>query len=204
MIARLRGVLAEKQPNQVLIDVGGVGYRVFIPLSTYTELPPVDEATELWTITYVREEFIHLYGFASQEERALFNLLTGVSGVGGRLALAVLSTLSPGTILEALAHEDVATLSRVPGIGRKTAQRLAMELKDKTGGVVFSLPALNRAGSAAGFTPPPGLLKAELTSALINLGFKAPQVEQALRRVLTSDIVRLEDGLRLALKDLSS
>ncbi|MBF0135769.1 MAG: Holliday junction branch migration protein RuvA [Magnetococcus sp. DMHC-1] len=206
MIARLRGVLADKQPNQVLVDVGGVGYRVFIPFSTYTQLPNVGEAAELWTVTFVREDLIHLYGFATQEEKVLFNLLIGVSGVGGRLALAVLSTLAPAVILDALAREDVTTLSRVPGIGKKTAQRLAMELKEKVATVACSIsPTANLPGPPGSNTPsPPALLKAELTSALINLGFKPAQVEQTLRRVLTQDTVRLEDGLRLALRDLSA
>ncbi|MBF0425311.1 MAG: Holliday junction branch migration protein RuvA [Magnetococcales bacterium] len=202
MIGHLRGTLADKQPNQLLVDVGGVGYRVFVPLSTFTELPGVGATIALWIITVVREEFIHLYGFASQEERNLFTLLTGVSGIGGRLALAILSALPPATIVTALAREDIATLSRVPGIGKKTAQRLAMELKDKIGGIAV-LPALAAQPDAAPGSPR-ARLKDELTSALINLGFKPPDVERTLRRVLASDVTRLEDGLRLALKDLSS
>ncbi|MBF0176642.1 MAG: Holliday junction branch migration protein RuvA [Magnetococcales bacterium] len=202
MIARLCGTLAEKQPNQIVVDVGGVGYRVFIPFSTYAGLPGVGEATVVWTVTYVREDAFHLYGFATLEEKNLFNLLTGVSGVGGRLALAILSTLAPATIVEALANEDINTLSRVPGIGKKSAQRLALELKEKVAGVAGSLPSAPRNQTAA--TPSPGLLRNELTSALINLGFKPLQVEQTLRRTLTNDVTRLEDALRLALKDLSS
>lgn len=131
MISFLRGRLEEAEQDFVILDVGGVGYRLHVPCSTRRSLPPVGENTRFYTYLQVREDALTLYGFASREEHRLFELLLGVSGVGPRLALGVLSAASPEVFCRLVAYEDIAGLSRLPGIGRKTAQRMILELKDK-------------------------------------------------------------------------
>lgn len=200
MIAHLRGAIAEKEPHQVVLDVGGVGYRLFIPLSTYEALPGVGETASILTVTHVREDAFHLYGFATRSERTLFGFLINVNSIGAKLALAALSTLSPANLCQAVAEADEVTLSRIPGIGRKTAQRLIIELRDKlpaTGELAPALPTTPGVSSSA-----PATLRAELTSALINLGYRKAEAEQTLERVLTPEIATLGQGLRAALKAL--
>ncbi|MBF0400212.1 MAG: Holliday junction branch migration protein RuvA [Magnetococcales bacterium] len=211
MIAMLRGVLAEKQPDHIVLDVGGVGYRLFIALSTYETLPAVGEQVRMLTLTHVREDALHLYGFASQEERALFVLLNNVTGIGTRMAISALSTLSASALAGAIASEDLHTLCLIPGVGRKTAQRLVIELKDR-------LPARNMSttptesgqeGATGADQPSPqraqqAVLREELTSALMNLGYKRPEVERALSKLfLAGQITSVGDGLRAALKALA-
>ena len=131
MIGRLTGRLAEKAPDQVLLDVGGVGYLVHIPLSTFYELPEPENPASLWIYTHVREEALALYGFLSQRERALFLLLLTVNGIGPRVALTVLSGMAPAELVDALRKQDVRRLMSVPGVGKKTAERMVLELRDK-------------------------------------------------------------------------
>lgn len=198
MIARLRGILAERHPDWILVDVGGVGYRVFIPLSTYEALPLEGEAVQVLTVTYVREDFFHLYGFVREPERILFLSLNQVTGIGAKLALAALSAMSPEHFSEAIARSDLNALARIPGIGRRLAQRLVVELKDR-------LPPLGGSvASAAPISPPAfaaATLREELASALLNLGYKRPQVEQVLSRM--GEIQDIPEGLRAALRLLS-
>lgn len=133
MIASLRGRLARKSIDEVTIEVGGIGWRVWIPLSTYEALPAEGEEAGLVTYLHVREEELTLYGFASARERRLFETLIGVSGVGPRLALHVLSRLTPERFVAAIRRQDLATLTGISGVGKKTAERLVLELKDKVG-----------------------------------------------------------------------
>lgn len=178
MIAHLRGLLVAKSVEDVIVDVQGVGYQVFIPLSTYYTLPDLQQQAQLLTTLYVREDVLRLYGFATREELELFTLLTGVSSIGPRLALNMLSSLAASDLRRAIAQESQATLQGIPGVGRKTAERVILELKDK----VALLPAeLSPAARPA--TPVDDQLVGDVVSALLNLGYKRSEAEKAVRAV---------------------
>ncbi len=198
MIAHLRGTLADKQPHEIILEVGGVGYRLFIPLSTYEKLPKPGETAQLFTITNVREDAFHLYGFASREEKRMFGFLNNVNGIGTKLALAALSTLDGQSLLTAISQGDITTLCRIPGVGKRTAQRMVVELRDR-----LPPPAPTVAGNGGAAPPVPVPLREELLSALINLGYKRPEAERAIRQVLTDEVNTVGDGLRAALKVLA-
>lgn len=226
MIAMLRGILAEKQPEQILLDVGGVGYRVFVALSTYEKLPDPGKEVRILTLTNVREDAFHLYGFATQEEKSLFILLNTVNGISTKLALSALSAMSTATLASAINTEDLTTLCRIPGVGRKTAQRLIIELKDRLPAEFFSSQENHAANAEGGNKTPASAtkdqptnqplsmpLREEISSALFNLGYKRAEVEWALGQILTGShpsatgpadkINNVSDGLRAALKVLS-
>ncbi|MGE5413542.1 MAG: Holliday junction branch migration protein RuvA [Syntrophomonadaceae bacterium] len=170
MIGRLTGRLAWKAPDQVLLDVGGVGYQVHIPLSTFYELPDAEAPASLWIHTHVREDALALYGFLTERERTLFLLLLGVTGIGPRVALTVLSGIPPAELVAALRAQDVRRLVAVPGVGKKTAERMVLELAEK----VASLP---------GEAPPkaPAAVAADdVVSALVNLGYRKSEAERAV------------------------
>lgn len=131
MIARLRGRLVSKEPGQIVVDVGGIGYRVFVPLSTYYQLPRTEQDISLRIFTHVRDDAIHLYGFHTLDERVTFELLTGVSGIGPRLASNILSGISVEELSTAILEGDLPRLKAIPGVGRKTGERVILELKDK-------------------------------------------------------------------------
>lgn len=204
MIAQLKGILEEKSTGSVLIDVQGVGYEALIPLSTYASLPEPGEAVKLLIHTSMREDGWTLFGFHTPEEKSLFSLLTGVTGIGPKLGLAALSGLAAEDLARAIAHEDVGRIATISGIGKKTAQRIAMELKDKipsVGGAV----SLGAAKSVAGGASPGDLsMREEVFSALLNLGYKRVHVEQAVAEAFADGVERMEDGLKLALKALST
>ena len=170
MIGRLTGRLAGKAPDQVLLDVAGVGYLVHIPLSTFYELPDQESPASLWIHTHVREDALALYGFLTERERALFLLLLGVTGIGPRVALTVLSGIPPAELVEALQKQDVRRLVAVPGVGRKTAERMVLELAEK----VAALP-----GEAPGKAPA-AVAADDVTSALVNLGYRKAEAERAV------------------------
>ncbi|MEG3639458.1 Holliday junction branch migration protein RuvA [Magnetococcus sp. PR-3] len=202
MIAHLKGTVATKHPDHVVLDVGGVGYRVFISLATYNELPSVGEAFTIFTVTHVREDAFLLYGFHTEAQRSLFNLLTNVNGIGTKIALAALSTYAPDALTAALSGEDVTMLCRIPGVGKKTAQRMAMELKDKMGGLPTSAAIGGVAAPVA--APSPAGMREEVASALLNLGYKRPQVDAALAKVFAAqEITDLSEALKGALKILA-
>ncbi|MBF0446769.1 MAG: Holliday junction branch migration protein RuvA [Magnetococcales bacterium] len=199
MIAQLRGTVASKEPGEVILDVGGVGYRVFIPLSTFERLPELNQTIQLLIITNVREDAFHLYGFSTVAERNMFSLLNNVNGIGTKMALSALSTLPPESLNSAIARQDVDQLSRIPGVGKKTAQRIIMELREK-------LPFLEPTSSPANLTtPPPPLLslREEIISALVNLGYRRTEAEQGVRATLTDEILDVGQGIKLALKALA-
>ncbi|MBF0293753.1 MAG: Holliday junction branch migration protein RuvA [Magnetococcales bacterium] len=207
MIAFLRGTLAEKEPHQAVVDVGGVGYRVFVPFSTFERLPGTGEAVHLLTVTHVREDAFLLYGFASSGERALFEVLNTVSGIGAKLALATLSTLTPEAFALAVAREDVNQLARVPGVGKRIAMRLVVELKDRLP-VMGSVPEPSVRGGEGAATPlPPAdpdvALRADLTHALVNLGYRPPDAERALRTLTPGELADPALALRAALRILA-
>lgn len=192
MIARLEGVLAEKGPESVILDVGGVGYEVRIPLSTYLELPSEGKTIRLRIHTHVREDALQLYGFLSEAERTAFLLLIGISKIGPRIGLAILSGLPTAELVRALRDGDIGSLRRIPGVGAKTAERIVMELRDKV--------ALLE--GAAGPTPSGSGIEEETVSALVNLGYVRTQAERAVRSALEGlrDRPTLEALVREALR----
>lgn len=202
MIAMLRGALVDKQPDVLIVDVAGVGYQVFIPVSTYAELPPAGEAVQLLIHTYVREDAIQLYGFLRSEEKRLFELLIGVTGIGVKLALASLSALTPEELAAALVQEDLTKLCRISGVGRRTAQRMVMELKEKAAALAIAPPVA--AAPAARTAPAPASLAEEVGSALVNLGYRKAQVDPVVRQVLAEGRNDLGAALRAALQLLST
>jgi holliday junction DNA helicase RuvA len=178
MIASLRGVLLEKHPNQAIVETGGVGYDVTIPVSTFSHLPDSGAAVTLRIHTHVREDAIALFGFLTQDEKAIFEKLIGVSGIGPKLAVTILSGLAAPDLINAIRRGEVERLVRIPGIGKKTAERMVLELRDK-------LPAITGEEVAAGSTPAPDALSPvdqDVLSALMNLGCTRPHAESAVRK----------------------
>jgi len=175
MIASLQGSLIFKSPNYLIIDVGGVGYEVFIPLSSYYYLPRVGDFVRLNIHTYIREDAIQLYGFLSREEKEIFLSLIGITGIGPRLALNILSGISPPDLRRAISEGDLGTLNAIPGVGRKTAERLILELREKVLHVQDSEPQTPSPESRTNYE--------DALSALINLGYKRSQAEGALKQL---------------------
>lgn len=178
MIGHLRGIILEKSPNQVLVEAAGVGYDVQIPISTFTSLGDVGAPVALRIHTHVREDALLLYGFASNEEKALFERLISVGGIGPKLGITVLSGLSAPDLLDAIRSGDVPRLVRIPGVGKKTAERIVLELKDK---VAALESATGKAGAVTG-QPVRSGLDADVISALENLGCARPAAEEAVRK----------------------
>ncbi len=200
MIAFLTGRLAFKAPTHLTLDVQGVGYEVHIPLSTYYALPNLDEVTALNIHTHLREDAIQLFGFLSQSEKESFLLLTSVSGIGPKLALSVLSNLSVMDLVHAIRSEDVEKLATVPGIGKKSAGRIALELKDK----VDKIQGVRTPVAAADVPELDGPYEDAL-SALINLGYRAQDAKEALKRVIKAapGSLALKELIRNGLKELA-
>ena len=196
MIAHLRGEVLRKSPQEVVVDVSGVGYRVLIPVSTFYRLPSEGEAVSLLVHTHVREDALALFGFASRSEQALFERLIEVAGVGPKLAINILSGIEAGELAEALRGSDLARLTRIPGVGKKTAERLVVELKDKMP-TLAGAPEADLPASAGG-------LKDDLASTLVNLGYSRADADKGAERALREDgSGRFEDLLRRALRVLS-
>jgi Holliday junction DNA helicase RuvA len=172
MIGQLRGRLTDKRPNQVLVDVGGVGYIVMVPLSTYATLGELHTEVTLLIHTHVREDALSLYGFLSSREKHFFEMLLSASGVGPTLALKILTGMSVEELVPAIRSSDLARLTKIPGVGRKTAERIVVELRDKLDAVTVEVerPA---ASSPAG-------VEADVVSALVNLGYEARAAESAV------------------------
>ena len=191
MIGRLHGRLIEKTPPQILIDVNGVGYEVDVPMSTFCNLPAEGQEITLLTHFVVREDAMQLFGCATAAERQTFRALIRVSGIGPRIALAVLSGMSTGDFAAAVEKGDAALLTRVPGIGKKTAERLILELKGKLVGSAFAAEALPNASAN----------QTDITSALVALGYSEREAQAAVK-TLPADI-GVSDGIRQALKSLS-
>src|ERR1700688_811884 len=197
MIAQLRGTLGDKRPNQVLVDVGGVGYLVHIPLSTFYALGELHSNVTLLIHTQVREDSISLYGFLSAREKHLFELLISASGVGPVLALKILSGMSVDDLVPAVRSGDLARLTRIPGVGRKTAERMIVELRDKL--AAMEIPADSRQPSATTGT------SGDVVSALLNLGYEQRIAEQAVERAGKDGAAEtFEALLRNALQQLTA
>ena len=197
MIALIRGKLAYRSTDHVIIDVGGVGYRLFIPLSTFYSLPENGEVS-LFTHTHVREDALLLYGFLTLEEKDLFGTLISISGIGPKLAVNILSHIPAKDLKRAIASGDIKRLSSLPGIGKKTAERLVLELKDKVG-PVDNLP--EAVGSTVGGSSAGDLVN-DVVSALINLGYKENQARKVMASIELSPDLTMEEVLKGALKVL--
>ncbi len=179
MIGHLRGTVLEKHPGQVIIEAAGVGYEVQIPISTYTTLPGAGAAVALRIHTHVREDALILFGFSTPEEQTVFEKLISVSGIGPKLAITVLSGLPTCDLIGAIKTSDLERLVRIPGVGKKTAERIVLELKDKLAMLDVSGKAAVPQQSAQSFTP----LEQDVLSALQNLGCSRAAAEQAVRKV---------------------
>ena len=208
MIGYLAGVLREKTPARVVVDVSGVGYEVFVPLSTFTELPEDGKTVALRVHTHVRDDAIVLYGFQSARERSAFELLIRTSGIGPKLALNILSGMEPNRLLAAVATGDIEALRRIPGVGLKTAERIVVELRERAAQLALESGPLGseRPAPAPGGTHDPGSeLQEQALSALLNLGYTRAQaqrvVDEAVREVGPEP--GLESLLRSALRRLS-
>jgi Holliday junction DNA helicase RuvA len=188
MIARLHGRVLSLGQDSLIVDVGGVGYRVRVPRSLLQEVEGPGETITLHTHLHVRENEIALYGCASEEELALFEILLGVSGIGPRSALNILSAAAPETLREFIARGDALSLSHIPGIGKRTAERLVADLKGKLGGPGPAAAAILSAGDA------------EVIAALTALGYSVTEAQQALRSLPPADSLPLEERIRLALQ----
>jgi len=196
MIGRLQGVLLRKEPPALMLDVGGVGYELEAPMTTFYELPAVGERVTLYTHLVVREDAHLLYGFVREAQRRLFRELLKVNGVGPRVALAVLSGLSDEEFSRCVAEEDIARLTKVPGIGRKTAERLVIEMRDKLPKDI-PMPASAAAGPAVPSDP-----VSEAVSALVALGYKPNEASRAVRGASTKGL-SAEEIIRQALKGMA-
>ena len=196
MIARLFGRIADKQTNRLIVDVSGVGYDVQVPLSTYYVSADVGGEMALRIHTHVREDQIALYGFATELELTMFEKLIAVSGIGPKVALSVLSGIEPRDLVGAIHRNDLARLTAIPGVGKKTAERICVELRDRLPKAVEAAPA-----------SPEDSLREDLISALANLGYHRQAIDKVIDKQLSgtsaSATARFEDVLRAALKDLS-
>jgi holliday junction DNA helicase RuvA len=181
MIGQLKGLLLQKKPNALLVDVHGVGYEVFIPLTSFYELPAEGNEVSLKIHTHVREDALTLFGFHTQREKDLFLKLISISGIGPKLAIAILSGAQVEELAQAIAETNLVRLTAIPGVGRKTAERLVLELKSQI--TPFLLPGQAEAAKGAGASSP---LEEDILSALVNLGYPRASAEKALSVVLRS------------------
>lgn len=195
MIGSLRGKLVEKRPNQVLIDVGGVGYVVQVPLSTFAGLGALHGETSLLIHTHVREDQFSLYGFLTAREKQLFELLISASGVGPSLALKILSGMNLEELIPAIRKGDLVQLVRIPGVGRKTAERIVLELRDKL--LVVEPPEEGKPASRS-------QVESDVASALVNLGYDARSVDRAIEKSRATNGSEFEDLLRASLQILGN
>jgi len=196
VIANLRGRLLEKQPNRLIVDVQGVGYEVYVPLSTFYDAGEPGTDISLRIHTHVREETLSLFGFGTARELEIFERLIAVSGIGPKLALAVLSGIEPAELVRAVRVNDVGRLTRIPGVGKKTAERIVLELKDR-------LPAIADAEVAEGASPQEDQIRTDVLSALVNLGYHRPLAEKAVDRAVSSGDGSFEKTLKQALRELA-
>jgi len=199
VIGLLRGVVRSKQPPGLVVEVAGVGYELEAPMSTFYQLPESGSEVELYTHLALREESLSLYGFATEMERRLFRSLIRVSGVGPRLGLTILSGMSAEGFMRSVQDSDTAALARLPGVGKKTAERLVIEMRDRLAEESTVAPAAEPAGAAA---RPPGAIE-EAVSALVALGYKSAEATRMVDRV-DADGASAEEIIRLALRGTAS
>lgn len=201
MIGLLRGIILEKQPPQLLLDVNGVGYEIDAPMSTFYRLPEAGQEVTLFTHFVVREDAHHLYGFFVREERLLFRTLLKVNGVGPRLALTILSSIEPDEFVRCVVNNDAASLIRLPGVGKKTAERLIIEMRDKLTAwqqqspIELNLLAVNKENNSRNQTVQ------DAVSALISLGYKPQEASRAVAKV-DDGVLSSEEIIRRALREM--
>ena len=193
MIASLRGKILEKHPNRIVVDVNGVGYEVFVPLSTFYGLGEPGSEISVRIHTHVREDALLLYGFVTLLEQELFERLIGIGGIGPKLALAVLSGIEPMELVGAIERGDVARLTAIPGVGKKTSERIVLELKDR-------LPRARLAAVAAGGATDAPALRDDVVSALVNLGYHRPLAERAVDAAIKAFGATADAGFERTLK----
>jgi Holliday junction DNA helicase RuvA len=196
VIAHISGTLAQKIPGEAIIDVGGIGYQVFIPLNVFYGLPEIGAAVTLQIYTHVREDALQLFGFQDPAEKQLFLLLLGVSGIGPKLAVNILSGIPTQELSRALKEGDQVRLVAIPGVGRKLAERMIVELKDR-------FATLAPAGAESAKADGSSQLLLDAVSALVNLGYKRPEAEKMVREVLKKGDHSLEDVLKETLRRMS-
>lgn len=199
MIGRIQGKIIEKQPPQLLVDVQGVGYEIGAPMSTFYQLPNLGEMVTLHTHLVVREDAQLLYGFASVSERSLFRTLIRINGVGAKLALTILSGMNAHEFISCVQDSDAAALVRLPGVGKKTAERLIVELRDKLKDQLPEEGSGSGLSGSAGANAPASSPVADAVSALIALGYKASEASRMVRVIETTDL-NTEDIIRLSLQ----
>src|SRR5262245_25405817 len=192
MIARLSGVLEEKTPDQLVVNVNGVGYQVLVSLQTFYRLPALQERVNLYVHTHLREDALQLYGFLEEKEKAGFLLLKGVTGIGPRLALNILSGIPVAELETALRTSDVTRLVAIPGVGKKTAERLVVELREKVGATDNGYGIPGEQVSVA----------TEAISALVNLGYRQVEAEKAVRVALQRGVATIAEVIRESLRSL--
>ncbi len=199
MIAYVSGKLAEKKPTRAVIDVQGLGYFVLIPTSTYEKLPAKGEIAKLFTYQHVREDALLLFGFATRAERAVFEVMLSVSGIGPKLALAALSAMRPAELRDKIVEGDVAFLTKIPGVGKKVAERMVVELRDK----VAKVEGLGGSPTLGGELDSKNAARADALAALEALGLSRAAAERNLRKVLRScsGTQSAEELIRLALRE---
>ena len=196
MIGSLSGQLAEKEPGRVIVDVGGVGYELQVPLSTFYGLGEIGSLVSLRVHTHVREDALALFGFTTALELDVFEYLISISGVGPRLALAVLSGIETPDLVRAVRAGDVGRLTKIPGVGKKTAERIGLELKDRLSAILALKPELGPGGASTD-------MRDDLLSALLNLGYHRQLAERAVEAALADPGESFEQTLRLALRELA-
>lgn len=194
MIARLSGVLEEKTPDQLVVNVNGVGYQVLVSLQTFYRLPALQERVNLHVHTHLREDALQLYGFLEEKEKAGFLLLKGVTGIGPRLALNILSGIPVAELETALRTSDVTRLVAIPGVGKKTAERLVVELREKVGAT----------DNGHGLPSEHVSVAAEAVSALVNLGYRQVEAEKAVRVAVQRGVATIAEVIRESLRSLRS
>jgi len=181
MIARISGTLVQKSASQIVVDAGGVGYGISIPLTTFYELPEKGQPVAVHVHTHVKQDSIALFGFFTEREKSLFELMIGVTGIGPKVALSILSGISAADFITSVSQENLARLVTIPGVGKKTAERIVLELKDKMRKIAQDLPEGRDAVMPA---KPDDLLREDALSALVNLGYRTNAVKEVLDKLL--------------------
>ncbi|MBU4120545.1 MAG: Holliday junction branch migration protein RuvA [Proteobacteria bacterium] len=200
MIARISGILIQKSVTHCVVDVHGTGYRIIVPLSTFYELPKEDQPVVLHVHTHVREDAICLYGFHTREEREVFQMMISVSGIGPKLAVNILSGIAAGELVRAVTEEDLKRLTGIPGVGKKTAERMILELKDKAAKLVRDDVTVCTVAVKTG-----DQVKEDALSALVNLGYKGSAVKDVVDRIMREapETPSLDQLLKQALRTLA-